>query len=87
MHMLNSHAKLSNAWLSLFIDGKEARKTGAGSFIQAASLKYQELKDDEKARLKEKSETEITKELTIAERKKSGAKIFKKIQKQVELCS
>ena len=81
MQMLNSHAKLSNA---LFIDGKEARKTGAGSFIQAASLKYQELRDDEKARLKEKSETE---ELTIAERKKSGAKIFKKIQKQVELCS
>ncbi len=29
---------VSNAWVSLFIDRKEARKTGAGSFIQAASL-------------------------------------------------
>ena len=66
----------------LFIAGKDARKSGAGSFITAASLKYQDLDEDEKARLVEMT-CETTKEMTRSEQKKAGAKIFKKIQKQV----
>ncbi len=67
---------------SFNIAGKDARKTGAGSFIKAASLKYQGLNEDEKRKLTESSE--VTKELTITDQKKAGAKIFKKIQKQVQ---
>lgn len=79
IHVLNC---CMHVWCLFNIAGKDARKTGAGSFIKAASLKYQTLNEDEKSKLMESSE--MTKELTISDRKKAGAKIFKKIQKQVE---
>ena len=70
--------------ISLLAAGKEARKGGSGAFITAASLRYQALDEGEKARLETAAEN-FTEEgnLTLAARRKTATKIFKKIQKQV----
>lgn len=50
-----------------YVAGKEARKTGAGAFIKAASLEYQGLNEEERARLIGRNGEQVTKQLTARE--------------------
>ena len=57
---------------------------GAGCFNVAASLEYKSLKDGDLGRLKDVAKCSKDHfEGSVQERKKLGARIFKKIQKQV----
>ena len=72
--------------LFIYTAGKNARKNGPGALNAAASLEYETLDPEEKARLIGAAAENVEKKRTMAQRKKEGTKNFRKIQKQVKFC-
>ena len=58
-------------------------RDGAGNINKAASIKYRTLDREEKDRLTNSVSSFIDEAVTVKDVKKTGAKIFKKIQKLV----
>lgn len=78
------HASLNKQYYTAsFLAGKDARKSGAGSFISAASRKYHNLEEDEKDRLAKAAKEDVVAEMSVTQRRRMGAKLFRKIEKQV----
>ena len=57
-----------------------------GALNAAASLEYETLDPEEKARLIGAAAENVEKKRTMAHRKKEGTIIFREIQKQVKFC-